>query len=105
MGRQCRVAKDGVRGAGGCSHGTGPYVVDFVDFCLNILLFRSLSHSLALTSSRRFLTASLAPSLKPTLLDHTVDFEGVVASRFRALRDQIWTSQGPQVNSVRQVDV
>ena len=34
----------------------------------------------------------------------TVDFEVVVGSKFRALRDQVGTSQGFKVNCVMQVD-
>ena len=35
---------------------------------------------------------------------HTVDFAGVVGSKYRAVRDQICTTHGPQVDCVRQVD-
>ena len=35
---------------------------------------------------------------------HTVEFAGFFGSKFRALRDQICTTEDPKVNHVRQVD-
>jgi len=35
---------------------------------------------------------------------HTVEFDSFVASRFRRLRDQICTTEGPKVNRMMQVD-
>ena len=35
---------------------------------------------------------------------HTMEYAGFVGSKFRALCDQICTTQGPEVNCVRQVD-
>jgi len=40
----------------------------------------------------------------PLRSDHTVEFEGFVGSKFRALRDQFFTTSGPKANCVMQVD-
>ena len=42
--------------------------------------------------------------IAPGTTIHTVDLDGFGASRFRASRDQIYTTCGPEINCARRVD-